>query len=255
MKKHALLAVMMAMGLWGCIGGALAAVEENYDPSKPPVTTPWFGRVGPAQQAADLSFTSGMRPHHAGALTMSEEYLKHPQARNGVLKQLARGIIHNQKFEMVMLDTVEGHMKKPLEGGAMRQVATKGLSQRYRFTRMPMPGPMDAWGSEKTVSAEDVRFAKAMIIHHEGALVMARDYLNDPAADNLYLRLMCLDILTDQAQEIAFMQAIINRYPGDPDSIIVTPDMVHGMEGMNHGHDGHKGHSSSYNGHAHHSHH
>lgn len=240
---------------------AFAAVEENYDPAKPAVTTPWFGRVGPEHQRADLSFIDGMRPHHAGALSMSQEYLKNPNARSGMLKSLARGIMHNQSFEILMLDTVEGHMKKPVVKEGMRQIATKGLAQRERFTRMPMPGPIDRWTTDPGVSAEDVRFAKAMIVHHEGALVMAQDYLDDPAADNLYLRLLCLDILTDQKQEIAFMQSIVDSYDGDADAIVITPDMVHGMDGMKHGHGGHAGHAAPVkrvnktppsNGHHHH---
>src|SRR5690606_6749646 len=121
----------------------------------------------------------------AGALTMSTEYLSNPDATNATLKQLARGIIHNQTFEISMLDKVESHIDDFSFTGnrAVRgQIATRGLAQQQQFKRAPMPGPLDRWAGTRAVSAEDVRFAKAMIIHHEGALDMANAYLADPDA-------------------------------------------------------------------------
>ncbi len=80
-----------------------------------------------------------------------------------------------------------------------------------------------------------VRFAKAMIIHHEGALDMANAYLADPDANNGYLKLMSLDILRDQRMEIDLMKSIIGKYAGNPDDVKIDPSMVHGMDHMMHG--------------------
>lgn len=224
---------------------ALAAVEPNYAPDKPPVTTPWFAEQGAAERQADLDFIAGMRPHHAGALTMSQDYLKDPKASDAQLRQLAKGIIHNQTFEIGMLDRVEQLVSVPLAAESeRRQVAERGLAQKQRFTRAPMPGPLS--GNNNAVGVRDVQFAKAMIVHHEGALTMCRDYLANPAAANRYLRLLCVDILTDQKQEIGFMQDAVRRYPGNPDSVKIDASMIHGMEGMNHG----AGHGSAHKGHA-----
>ena len=88
-----------------------------------------------------------------------------------------------------------------------------------------------------------MRFAKAMVAHHEGALEMARDYHANRDARNGYLGLMNVDIITDQTQEIALMRRVIAAYPGDPDAVRVDPSMVHGMEGMKHG--GHAGYGAS----------
>ncbi len=214
---------------------AWAAVEPGYDSGKPLAVTPWYGTVGAAQIAADQNFITGMRPHHAGALTMSQSYLADPGATNAVLKKLARGIMHNQNFEIAMLDQVQHHLHNASDKMGRQRIATGNLSQGKRFFRAPMPGPLDAWAGSRDVSRRDVEFAKAMIVHHQGALDMAHDYLNNPDAKNNYLELMCLDILLDQAQEIALMQSIINAYPGDADEIKIDPSMVHGMEGMSHG--------------------
>ncbi|PZQ44958.1 MAG: DUF305 domain-containing protein [Micavibrio aeruginosavorus] len=211
---------------------SFAAVEPDYDPKEPLVTNPWFAAQGAAEQKADLDFVKGMRPHHAGALTMSDEYLSDPQAKNVQLKSLARGIKHNQTFEIGMLDRVEQLVGKPIQKeGATRQVAEQGLAQKQRFQRAPMP----AGFGKSEVTARDVQFAKGMAIHHEAALVMAKEYLANPHATNKYLRLLCLDILRDQKMEIAFMNDIVAQYPGNPDDIKVDMSMMHGMDHMNHG--------------------
>lgn len=220
---------------------AQAAVEPNYVPDKPPVTNAWYAVQGEAERQADLDFIAGMRPHHAGALTMSQEYLAAQGARNGHLQQLAKGIIHNQTFEIGMLNKVEGFVAKPINGDTeRRQIAEQGLAQKQRFVRAPMPGPI--YRGEKAVTKRDVEFAKAMVIHHQAALDMAKEYLANPAANNKYLRLLCIDILTDQKQEIAFMNDIVSKYPGNPDDVKIDASMIHGMEGMHHSGHAMKGH-------------
>lgn len=228
-----------------------SVIEPDYRATEPSALTPVYGNVGAAERKADLDFIAGMRPHHAGALTMSQDYLSSPKASDSRLRQLARGIIHNQQFEVGMLDMVEGFMKPqaPHHGTEWRQVANKGLAQKQRFVRAPIPA---LWGG-KPVSEEDVRFAKAMIVHHEGALIMCRDYMSDPAATNKYLRLMCVDILRDQKLDIAFMNSVIGDYAGNPENVKIDPSMVHGMEGMAHGHGSHL--PSKSHGTGHHNHH
>ena len=234
MNYHAVLALCAILFTSGMAAPAIAGVESGYS-GGPKLTTPWYGRVTEATRQADLSFIAGMRPHHAGALTMSEQYLSDPDARKASLKQLARGIIRNQTFEIAMLDRVESYLSPPVTGerGDYRQIADRDIDQERRYYRSPAPGPLDNEIAE--ISARDVQFAKAMIIHHQAALDMAHDYLDDPNGANGYLELMCLDILIDQSQEIALMQSIIDRFPGDPDSVKIDSSMIHGMEGMKHG--------------------
>ncbi len=220
-----------------------AALEPGYNPG-PRLGTPWYGYVGAAERTADLDFIKGMRPHHAGALTMSDEYLNDRDARNPALKKLAEGIIRNQTFEIGMLDKVEAFMQPPAPEGkrSLRQIAVKDLGQQQKFIRSVPPSHLAQRMEAQDVSVRDVQFAKAMIVHHQAALDMAHDYLGDPAARNGYLELMCLDILVDQSQEIALMHAIIDNYKGDADAIKIDDSMVHGMEGMKHG-SKHKGHT------------
>lgn len=256
---HALKKTIMAFALIALLTPqqAGAGVEDSYDPSAPRAVTPWYGYVGPAEEAATRRFIDGMRPHHAGALTMSADYLADPAAANARLIQLARGIIHNQEFEIGMLDSVQAHLDAAAgQPPGIRRVATEGLAQQQRFFRAPPPGPLDAWAGPRTASARDVQFAKAMIIHHEGALVMARDYLNDRGGRNGYLRQMCRDILLDQQNEIDLMHAVIAAYPGNPDDVTIDASMIHGMEGMAHHmpghHSGHQNAPENRHGEGHH---
>lgn len=209
-------------------------VEPDYDPTKPYVTTPWYEAYGAENYKADATFITGMRPHHSGALSMSKDYLASDKKASHRLQRLAKSIIDNQSFEILMLDEVEKRIDKidftVLQGKKMHIVAVTGLAQRERFARSPIPSLLSF--VKDTVSKEDVRFAKAMIIHHEAALTMCDSYLDDPASTNGYLERMCLDIKRDQAQEIRLMENIIADYAGNPDDVIIKPGMVHGMEVM-----------------------
>ena len=78
-----------------------------------------------------------------------------------------------------------------------------------------------------------MKFAKEMMIHHQGALDMAERYNADPQATNLILKRLNLDIIADQSYEIGFLQQIVDRFPGDPDAVEID-DQIPGMEGMDH---------------------
>ncbi|MGH1399555.1 MAG: DUF305 domain-containing protein [Alphaproteobacteria bacterium] len=227
---------------------AHAVVETSYTHHKDRISTPWYIANNAQTKAADLAFIKHMRPHHAGALSMSEAYLTDPAAQNVRLKQLARGIIHNQTFEIAVMDMIEDYQKRSKADGSIEQVAEKDMVQKLVFWRAPLPSVLDRSYGDQGVSQSDVAFAKAMIIHHEGALVMAQGYL-DKAADNGYLERLCLDILVDQANEIAYMHSIIDEYAGDPDDVVITADMIHGMEGMEHMLPGHEDNHSAHHMH------
>ena len=232
---------------------ASAAIEEGYDPNGAPVPTTWFEPANPAALKADRGYVAGMRPHHAGALTMAREYLADPQASSPVLKALARAIVRNLSFEIGLLDDVSRNLDRPpmvLNLGVVRLAlqpsATEGMAQMQRFIRSPIPGPDAALADPGApVTARDVQFAKGMIVHHRAALEMARAYHANPDARNGFLGLMNVDIITDQSQEIALMRSVIAAYPGDPDAVQVDASMIHGMEGMQHGGGGHAGHGGA----------
>jgi uncharacterized protein (DUF305 family) len=248
-------ATLAAAVLLAAATPARAMVGEEFAPEASPVLSPSYTVLPATELAAaiqaDRSYVTGMRAHHAGALTMSDEYLNDPEASSPVLKALAQAIIHNQRYEIALLDAVAQNLDQPariLDLGftrlAIQPAATEGIPNRYRFFKAPTPGPLAALsGKDPAVTRRDVQFAKAMTIHHQGALDMARAYQADRNGRNTYLGLLNVDILTDQTQEIALMRRVIATYPGDADAVPVPPSMVHGMEGMSHG--GHAGHGAA----------
>ena len=219
---------------------ARAMVESDYDSDKPMALTTWYEPRSAAALEADRAYVKGMIPHHAGALTMSQQYLADPDAGSPTLKALARGIIRNQTFEIGVLNRIEREIDSPPNrfrfgpfNGSAQPVAQGDMIQNQRFMRSPIPGRFGI--DPATVTKRDVQFAKAMMIHHQAAVDMAREYHANPAVKNNYLDLLNVDIILDQTQEIALMQDIVDAYRGDASAIRVDPSMVHGMGGMKHG--------------------
>jgi Domain of unknown function (DUF305) len=127
---------------------ARATVEEPYAPGEPPATTTWFAPASAAAQRADRDYVAGIRPHHAGALTMSRDCLEDPGGSSQLLQALARVIVVNQSFEIGVLDEVARNLDAPplrLPFGVVLQpVATEGLTGRQRFFKAPIPSPASA---------------------------------------------------------------------------------------------------------------
>jgi uncharacterized protein (DUF305 family) len=236
-RRAALLGAAVAM----LATPAQAIVIEGVNPERVPFAQTVFVAVSEAAQRADRDYVAGMRPHHVGALTMSQAYLSDSGRSSPLLQQLSRAIAANQTFEIAVLDDVSRNLDLPPAqmpfGVRLQPVATIGLGDTLRFIKTPIPSRI-TWAIGP-VSEADVRFAKAMIVHHEGAVQMARAYHANPNARNPFLHKMNVDVITDQTQEIALLRAVIAAFPGDASRIEVDPSMIHGMEGMDHGAHGH----------------
>ncbi|MFC3124888.1 DUF305 domain-containing protein [Pseudoroseomonas globiformis] len=261
LRRGTMLALLLATSILTVPFLAPAAARAEMGPADPydpdgrntPATTTWWD-LGEAAQVeagrqADLAYVRGMRPHHAGALTLSRDYLADPEARNPVLRRLAAAIIPNQAFEIALLDEVGRQAEQPVTAlgpWSMRPMATEGMGARLRYQPTPPSGVLALLSPAQPIGARDVRFAKEMAVHHQAALRMARDFNADPASRNGYLKLLNIDIVTDQSQEIALMERVIAAYPGDAAAIVIDAASIPGMEHMMHGGQGHghHGHAS-----------
>lgn len=72
-------------------------------------------------------------------------------------------------------------------------------------------------------------------MHHQMALDMAHACNADANGGNRVIGKINSRILRDQAVEIGILTSVISRYPGDPDSVEIPPEM-HEMMGMPHQH-------------------
>lgn len=226
----ALLAALMAFPR-----PAAAVIEPDYERGATQPLTTWYRLPSPSAMKVDQDYVGGMRPHHAGALIMSRDYLADPASSSPLLRELARAIIVNQRFEVLLLDQVAVNLAQPPVNGPfgirLQPMATEGLAQALLFRREPIPGVLSGYATGP-VTARDVQFAKAMTIHHQGALDMARAYHANPDARNGFLGLFNVDVIVDQSNEIALMRRVVTQYPGDASAIKLDPSMIHGMEGM-----------------------
>jgi uncharacterized protein (DUF305 family) len=241
------------------LSGAAGAIEYEHDEGTEahvPTVVHDLLMVGPEETVdprtarADLDYTAGMKGHHGGAVTMSRDYLDDPRGTNPILRKMAHGIIANQRFEIAVLDVVERHAaagpETVLDLGFARIVrrpaGIDGLEHQWAFIKREPPGFLDLALAPGLESSErDVKFAREMMIHHQGALDMATRYNADPQATNLILKRLNLDIIVDQSYEIGFLQQIVDRFPGDPAAVEID-DQIPGMEGMDHG----AGHSAGH---------
>jgi uncharacterized protein (DUF305 family) len=220
---------------------AAAVIEPDYERGATQPLTTWYRLPNPSAMKVDQDYVAGMRPHHAGALIMSRDYLADPASSSPLLRELARAIIVNQQFEVLLLDRVAANLAQPPVAGPfgirLQPMATEGVAQALLFRREPIPGVLSGYATGP-VTARDVQFAKAMTIHHQGALDMARGYHSNPDARNGFLGLFNVDVIVDQSNEITLMRRVMAQYPGDASAIKLDPSMIHGMEGMP-GHAGH----------------
>lgn len=205
--------------------------------------------IDPMIVRTDLDYTDGMKRHHQGAVTMSIEYLEDPRGTNPILRNMARGIIANQRFEIGVLDVIRRHVVQEPEivvdlgftHIARRETGVDGLEHLWQFVRQRPPGPLDlALAPGLEVSEFDVKFSKEMMLHHQAALDMARSYNANPMGTNLIISLLNLDIIVDQTYEIGFLEEIVDRFPGDADAVEIDRSMS-GMMGMPMGGEGHGG--------------
>ena len=156
--------------------------------------------LGPKDAEFDLRFIDGMILHHQGAIAMAKAVLQNSQRDE--MKQLAEAVIAAQQgeidqmqqwrqawypnagSELVMYDAQMGH--------------TMAMTPEMQ-TAMMMDGDLG-----KADGEFDLRFINAMIPHHEGALTMAEQALQN--SDRPELQQLAQNILATQQPEIDRMQ-------------------------------------------------
>jgi uncharacterized protein (DUF305 family) len=167
---------------------ALVALVGCADrPVTPPATGP------PPVAAPDAAFLSGMIPHHQQALDLTAMVAERDPSAG--LEAIALRIDREQVEEI-------GQMR-----GLMR---ARGLEP----VPVPMMAGMAGMASPETLAtlrtlrgpAFERLWLDTMIRHHEGALVMAQDYLATGTDETL--RRFCRVLLEGQGQEIALMQGL-----------------------------------------------
>ena len=154
--------------------------------------------LGAADANYDLRFIDGMMMHHKGAVAMAKEALEKSQRPE--IKQLANNIIEAQNKEIAQMKQwrtawyPKASQQPVAYGGANKSV-------------MPMSAKQQDMMSQDLGAADnefDLRFLNAMIPHHEGAIVMAKDAISKSTRPEI--KQLNQDILTSQQAEITQMK-------------------------------------------------
>ncbi len=156
--------------------------------------------LGAADVNYDLRFIDAMMMHHQGAVVMAKEALE--KSQHPEIKQLANNIIEAQKKEIAQMKQwrkawYPTASQQPVAyGGANKSVMPMSAKQHESMMMSQDLGAAD--------DKFDLRFLNAMIPHHEGALVMAKDAISK--STRLEIKQLNQDILTSQQAEIKQMQ-------------------------------------------------
>lgn len=140
----------------------------------------------------DALFIDSMIVHHEGAIVMAQQALE--SAERPEIRQLAEAIVSAQQTEITQMRAWRSAWHPDL-------APTSGM-------QMDM-GPMAvADGS----APFDQRFIEAMIPHHEGAIMMARDALENTQRQEI--KDLAQAIITAQESEIAQMRQWLQEWYG-----------------------------------------
>lgn len=156
--------------------------------------------LGPADTNYDLRFVDGMIPHHQGAVVMAQEAQQ--KSKRPEIKKLADDIIKAQEKEISQM--------KQWRKAWYPKAGDKPMAYNSQMGHMMKMSPeqMQAMMMNMNLGAADAdfdkRFIDAMIPHHEGALVMAKDALNK--SQRAEIKQLAKDILTSQQKEIDQMR-------------------------------------------------
>lgn len=177
----------------------------------------------------DHCYIEGMIPHHEQALELSRLVLDADGVRERT-RALAEFILADQAAE---IDTMRGWQDAwrraiPVEAisagtgtvagghgsghGATGDIATGcgDHTEHARMSGMATPAQLAALDAAEGAAA-DRMFLELMIVHHEGALEMAKDAVLE--GSNAFVRSSAKHVLVEQEREVAAMTALIDELP------------------------------------------
>ncbi|RZU65148.1 uncharacterized protein (DUF305 family) [Microterricola gilva] len=144
----------------------------------------------------DLHFLAMMTPHHEQAVQMSDIVL----AADGVseeTREIAERIRSGQQQEIVtMLGWVAEWRQEPL----LRQHSEHIANGMVTPERMSALGALDGAAAEQT-------FLEEMVVHHEGAIAMTQDQIDNGGYAEL--RALAQQMIDVQTAEIAEMNRLL----------------------------------------------
>ncbi|MGA7932600.1 MAG: DUF305 domain-containing protein [Kovacikia sp.] len=156
--------------------------------------------LGPADADFDLRFIDAMTPHHQGAVVMAKEAQQ--KSKRPEIQTLAADIIKAQDKEL-------NEMKQWRQAWYPKASAEPIAYDSQMKHSMPMSqeqrqSMMMSMSLGAADDQFDLRFLNAMIPHHDGAVVMAKDALQKSKRPEI--QTLARDIIRSQTAEIKQMK-------------------------------------------------
>ena len=157
----------------------------------------------------DVQFMQGMISHHAQALEMTA--LLETRTERDVMRQLAERIDISQEDEIALM---QDWLRE-------RGQTVPDVNTHHQPDFMSMPGMLTEEDMRQLETASGVTFDRLflefMITHHEGAVTMVENLLDQPgAAQDAQLYAFTSDVTSDQGIEIDRMDRMLAELSTDP---------------------------------------
>jgi uncharacterized protein (DUF305 family) len=187
------------------VSTAIVLVSAFMAPPASPRTTVSTEQVGTEGHAMDdmgmtvdseEAFITGMIPHHREAVESARAVLETTQRLE--VRELAQDVIETQTQEIATLES--------------------WLTQWYPDAAEANYAPMMTDPAGLSPDEADRTFLEGMIVHHQGAIDMARSYLDADFEKQAEVVRMAEAIVTVQDGEVEQMQGWLNEWYGDADA-------------------------------------
>lgn len=195
MRKYALAALPAALA--GLMALSACGTAEEEPAANGTVET----QAEAEYNAADVEFAQGMIPHHEQAVDMSE--LARTRAGSEDVADLAERIEAAQDPEIQELTEMLQEWGEDPRGGHGADHSMHGMMTQEQMAELE-----GAEGEEF-----DRLFLRMMIEHHQGAVVMAREHLEEGV--NPQARQLSQEITDLQEEEIAEMGELLGEPVGE----------------------------------------
>ncbi|MBW4473271.1 MAG: DUF305 domain-containing protein [Stenomitos rutilans HA7619-LM2] len=154
--------------------GSMQMDHGSMSPSDGTMNHSMGMELGPADANFDLRFIDAMTPHHEGAVVMAKEAQQ--KSKRPEIQKLAAGIIKAQKNEIAEMKQWRQSWYPKAPTAPMAWHAD--MKHMMAMSEGQMKGMMMNMDLGTADGQFDLRFLNAMIPHHEGAIVMAKDVLS-----------------------------------------------------------------------------
>jgi uncharacterized protein (DUF305 family) len=176
--------------------------------STPSATSSYGPAATGPHNSADITFVTGMIPHHAQAVEMATMALS--QASSAQVKTLATAIKGEQDPEInTMSGWLTGWGQKVPAGSSMAGMG--GMGGSHASMNGMMSGSEMQQLGQASGAAFDRLWVQMMTKHHQGAVEMAKSELS--MGQNAEAKALAMNIVKAQTAEIATMTALAKTLP------------------------------------------